>query len=241
MKPRTDVPAVTAEQMRQADRLADGKYHLDLLQMMENAGRGLARLARDEYLGRAINGARIVVLVGPGGNGGGGLAAARRLQNWGAEVEAALSHMSQELAPVTRHQQRAARAAGVKVEAQWSPSSDPDLILDAFLGYSVEGAPRPPMDDELRWANAASSPVLSLDLPSGLDPDSGAAAAPTARADATVTLGLPKYGLLAPEAGKYVGALWLADISLPPALFEDLGMDLPADLFQEDDLIRIAT
>lgn len=241
MNPRTDVPAVTAAQMRRADKLADGKYHLDLLQMMENAGRGLARLARDEYLGRTMNGARLVVLAGPGGNGGGGLAAARRLQNWGAEVEAVLSHRSQELAPATRHQQRAARAAGVKIEAHWTPSSDPDLILDAFLGYSVQGAPRPPMDDGLRWANAALSPMIALDLPSGLDPDSGVAANPTARADATVTLGLPKFGLLAPEAEPYVGTLWLADISLPPALFEDLGLDVPVDLFQEDDLIQLAT
>ncbi len=240
MNARADVPAVTAGQMRRADELADGKYHLDLLQMMENAGHALARLAREKALGRPINGARIVVLAGPGGNGGGGLAAARRLQNWGAEVQAFLSHRSRELAAATHHQQRAARAAGVKVTAQRTPPHDPDLILDAFLGYSIQGAPRPPMDEGLRWANAVSCPTIALDLPSGLDPDSGVAATPTARADATVTLGLPKFGLLAPEAEPYVGALWLADISLPPSLFNDLGLDVPVDLFQEDDLIRLS-
>ena len=80
------LPHLTEAQMREVDRLAVEGYGILLLQMMENAGRGLARLARERFLGGKAGGRRVTVLSGPGGNGGGGLVAARRLAGWGANV-----------------------------------------------------------------------------------------------------------------------------------------------------------
>ena len=82
-----DIPAITTEQMREVDRLMVDVFGIELLQMMENAGRHLAALARQRFLGGNPVGKRVVVLVGSGGNGGGGLVAARRLQSWGADVK----------------------------------------------------------------------------------------------------------------------------------------------------------
>src|SRR5258708_11844646 len=79
------IPTVSVEQMREVDRLMIDELHIDLLQMMENAGRALAEEAR-RLVGGDVRGAEVVVLAGPGGNGGGGLAAGRRLSIWGADV-----------------------------------------------------------------------------------------------------------------------------------------------------------
>ena len=81
-----EIPMLTTEQMREVDRLMVGEYKILLIQMMENAGRNLAHLARRRFLNGNPIGRSILVLVGTGGNGGGGLVCARRLHNWGAQV-----------------------------------------------------------------------------------------------------------------------------------------------------------
>lgn len=113
-----------------------------------------------------------------------------------------------------------------------------DLILDAIIGYSFNDSPRGTAADLIRWANAQSAPILSLDTPSGLDVTSGTAHDPTVRAAATLTLALPKQGLLSPDARKFVGDLYLADISVPPELYANMGIVVPP-LFAESDLIRV--
>lgn len=235
----TDIPSVRAHEMRRADDLAESKYSLDLLQMMENAGLQLARLVRDHCVSGQLGSADIVVLAGPGGNGGGGLAAARRLSTWGARVQVSLSASEDQLRSTTRKQLRAAQAAGIEVLQTVESAADPDAIVDSYLGYSRKGAPRPPMDRGINWANSANAPVIALDVPSGLDPDEGDPAEPTVKAAMTLTLALPKTGLLVPAAEPYVGELWLADISLPPQLFADLGVEVPVDLFRDGELINL--
>ncbi len=81
------IPTVTTEQMREVDRAMVEDYGIDLLQMMENAGRNLAALARRRFLDGDVAGRRVIVLAGSGGNGGGGMVAARYLHNWGAEID----------------------------------------------------------------------------------------------------------------------------------------------------------
>ncbi len=191
-------------------------------------------------MGGDVSNRQVLILAGPGGNGGGGLAAARRLHVWGATATVVLASEPEKLAPVTRHQLKALQAASVPVHQPQGGLPPHHIILDALLGYSLQGAPRPPIDHLLREANGSPAPMLSLDLPTGLDPDSGSPAEPTARANATMTLGLPKTGLFAEAAANYVGDVWLADISLPPALYEQLGIHVPSNLFAKDDLIQIA-
>ncbi len=116
--------------------------------------------------------------------------------------------------------------------------AQPDVVLDGVLGYSLSGTPRGPAAALIRWANAAQAPVVSLDTPSGLDVDTGRPHDPTAVAAATVTLALPKPGLLAPAAARHVGALYLADIGVPAEVFAAVGV-VVGPLFATSDLLRL--
>ncbi len=130
-------PCVTAEQMAEVDRAMVEDYGISLLQMMENAGRNLARLARDRFFGGDPRGARVVVLAGTGGNGGGALVAARHLCNWGADVKVRLSADRVSLSSVTRDQLGILEAMGVSFGGPDAlPSGDMvDLVVDGIIGY----------------------------------------------------------------------------------------------------------
>lgn len=234
------VPAVTAAQMREIDRVMVADFGISVLQMMENAGRALAELTRMHLSG--LRRRKIVVLAGRGGNGGGGIAAARRLAIWGAEVHVVLAHPDVALTEAPARQLASLRAMSVPVHRPAEAASllhDADVVLDALLGYSLDGPPREPEAGLIRVANSHGLPILALDLPSGLDPDTGVPNNPTIRASRTLTLALPKVGLFRPDAAEAVGELWLADISVPQQAYARFGI-APGPLFSESDLVRIA-
>ena len=234
------VPAVTAAQMREVDRIMVDDLGISLLQMMENAGRAFAELTRIHLSG--LRRRRIVVLAGRGGTGGGGLAAARRLAIWGSEVRIVLAHPDAALSEAAAHQLTSLRAIGVPVHPASEAASlvhEADVVLDALLGYSLVGPPREPEASLIRTANASGIQILALDLPSGLDPDRGVPGDPTIYATRTLALALPKVGLLRAEAARSVGELWLADISVPPSAYARFDIH-PGSLFAASDLIRIA-
>ena len=237
---RLSVPTVSVEQMREVDRLMEEQYGAVLLQMMENAGRNLAHLARRSYFDDDARGRKILVLAGSGGNGGGGLVCARRLHNWGAEVRVWLTKSADELGTVPRRQFDIVAAMGIPVTIAIGSVDLPaaDLIVDAIIGYSLSGAPIGSAAALVTAANRHAAPVLSLDTPSGLDTDTGVPHEPAIRADATMTLALPKTGLLASVAAEHVGELYLADISVPPALYSALGITV-GPIFARCDDIRL--
>lgn len=239
-EPFADLPFVTTAQMREADRLMMEEFGVTLLQMMENAGRNLARLARDMFLNSDPRGKRVAVLAGPGGNGGGGMAAARRLAAWGASVEVWLAGPSDGLGEAAAQQLSALRAVGVPVREADDESPPPraEVVLDALLGYSLEGAPRGGAGMLIRAANAGSAPVLSLDVPSGVDASSGQVHDPAIRAEVTLTLALPKTGLAA--ARDQVGDLYVGDIGVPPQLWErpEIGVTV-GPVFHRSELLRV--
>jgi NAD(P)H-hydrate epimerase len=222
--------------MREVDRLMVEEVGISLLQMMENAGRGLAIQARAMLHGDVL-GRRVIVLAGPGGNGGGGLAAARRLSVWGAEVEIVIANPSRPFADASARQLAALRWMGARILENGSVG-DSDLILDAIFGYSLSGMPSGRPAELIEAANASPTPILALDLPSGLHPDSGEAFEPTIRAAATVTLALPKAGLVKPGAKAWVGDLYLADISVPERVYQRLGLEV-GPIFARSDVISI--
>jgi NAD(P)H-hydrate epimerase len=113
-----------------------------------------------------------------------------------------------------------------------------DLVIDALIGYSLRGAPAGPVATLIREANASGRRILALDLPSGLDGDSGDASDPTIRATETLTLALPKRGLLALAARPWVGQLHLADIAVPEKVYRRLGLTV-GPLFARSDIIPI--
>jgi NAD(P)H-hydrate epimerase len=212
---RRDVPALTADQMRKMDRAMVEDLHIELVQMMENAGRGLAELAVARF-----SPASVTVLAGSGGNGGGGMVAARHLVNRGCTVSVVLSAPGG-LTSVAAHQADILTRMGV---AMVERRADAQLVVDALIGYSLRGNPKGRPAELIQWANSQPAPVLALDNPSGLDVTTGLSASPTIRATATVTLALPKVGLLdAPT----VGELYLADISVPAHIYERMGITPP--------------
>jgi NAD(P)H-hydrate epimerase len=215
------VPWITVAQMREVDRVAI-ELGVTLTRMMENAGAQLAALALALVDGDA-EGRRIVVLAGRGGNGGGGLVAARRLIGWGAHVEVRLSTEPDSLAPVPREQLEILRAIGTPIAVGAGGLRTPELFIDALLGYSQRGAPRGGAAGLI--AAAAGADVLSLDVPSGLALEEGSVYEPAVRADATLTLAVPKTGLRHGGAGALVGRLHLGDIGVPPLVYERLGID----------------
>lgn len=221
-------PTLSADQMREVDRAMVEDFHIELLQMMENAGRNLADLARRRFEPRSV-----VVLAGSGGNGGGGLVAARHLANRGVEVSVALTRPETGLSTTTAHQFDIVRRLGVVVSDTPRPA---DLVVDAIIGYSLTGDPTGRAAELIEWANDQSAPVLSLDAPSGLDVSTGRAGSPCVRAQATMTLALPKVGLA--TAPELVGELFLADISVPPDLYRRMGIEV-GSLFAHQAVIAV--
>lgn len=238
-----DIPFISTDEMRKVDDLMVNAYGITLVQMMENAGRCLADLARQRFLGGDPRGRRVLVLVGTGGNGGGGLVCARRLHMWGAGVETWLTGPPGQFGGVPRHQLTILEQMGVSASTVDDDVADlppADLVIDAIIGYSLRGAPTGPAAVLIRGANEHGASVLSLDVPSGVDTATGVVHEPAVRATATMTLALPKQGLAHPDAREHVGELYLADIGVPPQLYADAAIGLNVGpIFAQSDLLRV--
>ncbi|MEP3477750.1 MAG: NAD(P)H-hydrate epimerase [Fuerstiella sp.] len=233
------VPHLTTDQMIEVDRAMIQDFGIELIQMMENAGRGLARLAMSRFLPQSATSKKVLVLAGRGGNGGGALVAARRLHHWGATVEVALTRPADSFDGIPKHQLAIVKKLNIPIHEQTLSFAVPHLIVDGMIGYSLKGAPREHTADLIQFVNAADTPVLSLDTPSGIDTTSGTVYDPAVAATATLTLALPKAGLLAVNTSPLVGELYLADISVPPTLYSSLGLTVSPQLFAASDIIRL--
>ena len=223
-----NVPRLTSAQVREVDRLATERFAIPVSWLMEAAGWQVARHCR----------ARAVVLCGRGNNGGDGLAAARHLHRWGRLAAVACTDPDGLNGPAAE-QARALRALGVPI----SPEPDlagAQLVVDALLGT---GLSRPAGGRMATWidaVNASGHRVVSVDVPSGLDADTGAAAGPCVRAALTVTLGLPKPGLLEADGPAYAGEVWVADIGVPFEAYAAVGVDVPRHLFAMHDRFQLS-
>lgn len=229
-----EVPALTADQMKEVDRVAIEETGPNLYQMMENAGRNLA-LSTIRFLGPRWRDDMIVVLVGTGGNGGGGICGARHLANRGGEVVVVVSDETR-LSQVPA--QQLATYRGTKGRALAPGELDdlgPSLIVDAVIGYSLSGLPRGAALRMIEWALNEEAPVLSLDVPSGIDSTTGGAPGAHVIASQTMTLALPKTGLDVTA----VGDLWLADIGIPDETYRRVGLQVPTGLFGDEFIVPI--
>jgi NAD(P)H-hydrate epimerase len=234
------IPALTTEQMREVDRLMITEYGIDLPVMMENAGRNLAELCR-RLLGSSVIGKKVIVAAGKGNNGGGGLVSARHLSNWGAEVTVILP--DEELKHIPEKQLGIIEKLPVELirgnaAVDYLAHGRPDIAVDALIGYGIRGDPRGWMADIIKGLNKLGCPVLSLDLPSGLDSTTGKILNPCVKAAATMTLALPKTGLLTESGKEVAGTIYLADISVPKALYNKIGLTVDT-LFKHDTIVNI--
>jgi NAD(P)H-hydrate epimerase len=236
------VPWLTAEQMIEVDRAMVEDYRIELPQMMENAGRALAHLARRRFLAGDPRGATVVILAGAGGNGGGALVCARRLAGWGATVRVLATKDPAGFAAVPAHQLDIVRRMGVPLRTANEIAVIPgaDLVIDGVIGYSLRGAPEGAPAELIRWSRVQSAPVLSLDVPSGIDATTGHVFEPAVQATATMTLALPKQGLRGPGIERHVGELYLADIGVPPSLYAIPSLGLAVGpIFARSDIVRL--
>ncbi len=215
------LPALTEDQMREVDRISVEDFGLEVLQMMENAGRSLALHAIENV---DDPNAEIVILAGPGGNGGGGINCARHLRNRGYRVVLILTKDPSKLRGSAAAQFRIVEQAGLRATSASEAEEriqQAALVIDALIGYSLQGAPRGITADLIETVNEFSNWTLALDIPSGFDSTSGATPGVAIKPHRTLTLALPKIGLR-----KVPGELYLADIGIPPEVYIPLGISL---------------
>ena len=220
--------ALNRQQSRDVDRRAIEEFGLSGLVLMENAGRGVA----DRLVDLGAKGP-ILIACGRGNNGGDGFVIARHLDAAGVEVRVAVWGARADL------QREAAVNLEVLLRSElpveffedhtpaadwWACQADCDWIVDALLGTGARGNPRAPLDAAIRGLNALGRPILAVDLPSGLDCDTGVANEPTIRATETCTFVAAKPGFFAETAQPYVGNLTVLPIGVPRKLLADLGI-----------------
>ena len=245
--PELPIPALTPDQMARVDCIMVDDLGVEVLQLMELAGQAVAAWARERFLGGDARGKSVLVLAGSGGNGGDGMVAARLLHTWGAHASVWLSHDPGTLPAhgAAAHQLRSLDALALPIHPP--PSSgqedaldlpDADVIIDALLGFGLSGPPSGAAARLITIANAQRAPVLAVDLPSGLDARTGIPYDPCIRADATLTLALPKTGLTGPAARALVGELAVADIGIPPAVYARVGVSVDA-LVNEQSIVKV--
>lgn len=217
---------LTRAQSRRVDRLAMEKYGLSGLVLMENAGRGVA----DRLCEMGIDG-RVVICCGKGNNAGDGFVIARHLDLRGFDVRVLLWAEPAELVGDAAANFHILQQTGVPIEVFSGrhdaarldePLAGAAWIVDALLGTGARGEPRPPIDAVIDQLNAAAVPKLAVDLPSGLDCDTGEPAVHTIRAAATCTFVAAKPGFFVAGAEQYTGELHVLDIGAPPGLVRDV-------------------
>ncbi len=215
-----EVPAVTTEQMIEVDSIAMEETGPNLFQMMENAGRNLAELSI-KTLGKSWIKSEILVLAGTGGNGGGGICAARHLANKGAKVKVCITDI-ENLKDVPAYQLHILKSTSAKIiSIKGLQNENPDLTIDAIIGYSLSGKPKGISAEMIEWTSNKLGIRISLDVPSGVNATSGEKMGTFINPDITMTLALPKTGLL-PEI---TGDLYLADIGIPSKVYEKLNLN----------------
>jgi NAD(P)H-hydrate epimerase len=217
-------PVATRDEIRDFDRYAIEVLGVSGIVLMENAGRQIAEAARAMLAGRAKP--RVVILAGPGNNGGDGFVVARHLAIAGIRAEVALLAPREKIVGDADTNLRALEAMGFQIRVlagdveaalgELRPRlAEADLVVDGLLGTGTRGEIREPYASVIGAVNDARRPVLAIDIPSGLDPDTGRPLGPTVRAAKTVTLAATKTGFEKSGAREYTGEVVLADIGVP--------------------------
>jgi NAD(P)H-hydrate epimerase len=216
---------LSRDQVRRVDRLAVEEYGFSSLVLMENAGRGMA----DEICRLGVPGP-VVICCGKGNNAGDGFVVARHLELRGHPVRVLLWSEPEDLSGDAETNYRILAKTDVPITV-FGDSHDPRKlaealagaawIVDGLLGTGAAGEPRPPLDAVIDALNAAAAPKLAIDLPSGLDCDTGKPARHTIRAAHTFTFVAAKPGFFAPGAEQYTGQVHVLDIGTPRKLIDE--------------------
>jgi NAD(P)H-hydrate epimerase len=212
---------LTRAQLREIDRLAGERYHIPGIVLMENAARAVADEACRMLGGECVG--EILILCGGGNNGGDGLAVARHMHNRGAEVAIGLLTDPARYdgdALVNWQIAQAMELPAAPFARAMLEDPRPMLIIDAVFGTGLTKPPRDPFPHVASIINHAGVPVLAVDLPSGLDCDTGIPPGACIAAACTVTFVAEKVGFAKPQARQYLGQVVVGDIGCPRELIE---------------------
>ncbi len=207
----------TAAQMREMDRRTIEDYGVPSLVLMENAALRVVDVIAERF--GPLRGKRIAVVCGKGNNGGDGLAIARHLATrFGAEAEIWLATDPTALTGDAAANYKMAQAFGLVIHGSGLrriEQREHDLIVDALLGTGIKGGVSGELAQVIAAMNDSGCPIVAVDVPSGLDADTGNVEGACVKATLTVTFALPKFGLLVYPGAEYVGELIVADIGMP--------------------------
>jgi hydroxyethylthiazole kinase-like uncharacterized protein yjeF len=221
------LPTLSSAQVKEVDALTQKRFGITVDWLMEAAGWQIARFVDKPA----------AVVCGVGNNAGDGLAAARHLERWGRLVSVCCLDADC-LRGAAARELDALRKVGVQVSAE-PDFKGAQVVVDAIFGTGLSRAPQARFAEWIETINASRKEVISVDLPSGLDADSGAAYAPSVKANTTITLGLPKPGLLQADGPRVAGNVWVADIGVPFEAYRAIGVDVPPDMFSSGDRVRL--
>lgn len=207
--------SLTREQARLLDRRAIDEVGIPSLVLMENAGRGAAEL----LMRLGIQG-QVTICCGKGNNGADGLVVARHLVNHGHPVRINMAAGVESLSPEAATQLRIVQWMGISIRNEFNESDhrEADWIVDALFGTGMSGQVREPFAQMIERINGLGKPVLALDIPSGLDADTGEPLGCAIQATHTATFVAPKVGFAQPAAQPYVGQIHVIDIGAPRSL-----------------------
>ncbi len=213
-------PVVTAKQMADLDRYCIEQLQIPGIVLMENAGIAIVQSIR-ELLGNVTD-KYVQIFCGPGNNGGDGYVVARHLFNHGARVDVFLVAAREKIRGDALINLQILEKTGLPIHYSAIPHSNtqPDLIIDALLGTGVKGALKGEIASCVEHIRSNNCPVIAVDVPTGVNADSGEVEGLAVRADVTITMALPKNGLLFSPGKEYAGKLVVADISMPGRVFE---------------------
>ena len=226
--PQPTPVALSVAAMREADRRAIEEFGIPGVVLMENAGRGAADVALEMLKGVANRSA--VIVAGRGNNGGDGFVIARHLANAGVKVLVRLLARFDDVAGDARINLDVIRKMRLDVREIELPRDFHELteevaaatlVVDAMLGTGTKGAIRDPYFSAIDLVNCSCRLTLAVDVPSGLDADTGEPLGTCIVAAHTVTFAAPKTGMLNPSAARYLGVLTVVDIGLPRELLEE--------------------
>lgn len=223
--------AITSAQMREVDKIAATEFEMTGFELMRRAGQGVATTV--EYLAEKTRGgdAFIQLIAGRGNNGGDAFAAALFLHEDKYDVEVLLAGSASDIRGDALRHLGKMRAAGIPLlelptKESWEDAlrdtGSGEIIVDGVLGIGINGPPRGPIAGAIHYINAAAEDnlIISIDVPSGIDADTGEAPGAAVVADITATIGMPKIGLLSQRAIPYVGSLDVIGIGIPLELTE---------------------
>jgi NAD(P)H-hydrate epimerase len=218
---------LSRDEVRELDRRAIHEFGVPPVVLMENAGRGAAELLARLNSERE----RVLILCGPGNNGGDGFVIARHLQNLGHDVDVLLFGNIEQLSPDAKVNGAIWQKSGplwtvdvtqpLDLDTRRIIAGAPGWIVDAIFGTGLTRPLASPFDEVVAAVNARGRPVLAVDIPSGLDCDTGEPIGPAIRAAHTATFVAPKKGFRNPAAAAWTGEVHILDIGAPKKLLDE--------------------